>query len=655
MSLKKKIILFFILSILVTAGLLFFYMYRKANDISEESEERFSRMLSAALSKEVQNNLDLTEVNVRSVVENQKVCELFAKRDREALLAYLGPMYEGMQDTFSQAQFHLQDSTSFLRLHKPEKFGDNLRAFRITVNEANEKKVVVKGIEEGVAGFGFRVVMPIFYEGSHIGSFEFGRKFDEGFLKTLQTTYGGEFSLYKFGEEGEEVYVSGTQQTEQIYEEGLTEKIREGETVCTRSDEGRINNYMIPFTSFDGKVLGFLQFKIDRSDILKQNREILLRMTLVTVVLMLMIILLASLFLLRSFKPLYRLMEEASAIAEGDFSHKMQSAGRDEIGLLTNSLGKISESLKKTLSSVSRMAADVAETSENLSAASQEMNASCEEVNRNVLEVSERASEQLRTVETSKEDVGVMAQNITDLNSGIIRINESMESVLQSTGRGIEVSKMLEDKIHKLKTSSQQTTENIHKLNQSSKEIEGIITTIQGIADETNLLALNASIEAARAGEAGRGFAVVAGEVSKLAEQSRDASGRIDALIKEIQSDIRVAVSSMDESNKEVDQGVEVIRDSNVQFGEIKDEVQLTVGQLSEITLLVDQVYLKIDQVLKSFENIVEKSADTTRHVSRVKDTSQDQTRAMSEVAESAIGLAELAADLKEAMAAFRY
>lgn len=655
MSLKRKIILFFVAAVLVTAGVLFFYMQRQANDIIEQTEDSLGRMLGTAMADEISDNLDLTEVNVRSVVENEKVQELFAERDREGLQAYLSPMYGGMKGTFSQAQFHLPDSVSFLRLHKPEKFGDSLKAFRRTVNEANEKKVMVKGIEEGVAGFGFRVVMPVSYQGVHIGSFEFGRELEHGFLKSLQETYGGEFSLYKFGEGEEVILVSSTIEGEQVYEEGFLEEIRNGQSVHTRTKDKRYNNYMIPFTACDGTVIGFIRSRMDRSYILEQNREVLRRMGLVTGVLLLIVITPAWLFLIKAFKPLYRLMEEAKRIAEGDFRGKMERPRNDEIGLLTQSLAMISESLRKILSDIHGMAVSVAETSESLSASSQEISARGEEVSKNVAKVSLLASEQLETVETSKADAGLMAQHITRLHQGVGRINESMDSVRRSTVSGSEMSRLMENKILNLRSVSEKTTGNIDKLNRSSKEIEDIITTIRGIADETNLLALNASIEAARAGDAGRGFAVVAGEVSKLAEQSRAATERISSLIKEIQSDVGLAVSSMDESNREVEAEVRVIRDSNLKFREIEEEVGRTVSQLNDITALAGEVYDKIDELLGSFGSMVEKSENTMKHADSVRDSSRDQTLAMSEVAHSAVDLAQLAAELKEAMQEFRY
>lgn len=655
MSLKRRLIIFFGLSIVLTAFCLFVYMYNATNRIIEESEKDLRTVLSKSIASEVQNHLNITEVNVRSVVENQRVQELFANRDRAGLIEYLSPMYAGLKDTFSQAQFHLPDSTSFLRLHKLEKYGDSLKAFRETVNVANAQKMTVKGIEEGVAGFGFRVVMPVVHQGRHVGTFEFGREFKTKFLDSIKSTYGGDFCIYKFDQDRSVQPVASTTGQEAAYQEGFVDEILKGQNVHSLSKDKKFNFYMIPFTSFDGKVLGFIQAKMDRTHILEENTKITATMIFLVIIIVLAVCLLAYFFLKKSFKPLELLMDHANAVADGDFTREIDLQKKDEIGLLSASFVHISKNLRKMFYEIGTMASNVAATSEMLSASSQEMSATCENINNSIIEVSDLSTQQLDAVEISKSDVHLMAEHIEKLNENVKEINGFMSNVIQSTSDGIKASKLVEDKILSLKSTSQKTTDEIEKLNRSSKEIEDIVTTIRGIADETNLLALNASIEAARAGEAGRGFSVVAEEVGKLAEQSRNSTARIDSIIKEIQSDIYMVVTSMSESNEQVEEGVTVVKDSNRRFIEIEKEVKITVEQLLGISNLVDLIYSKIDKVLESFELLARRSDDSLEHVNSVRESSHDQTSAMSEIANSTIQLAQLASELKESIAHFKY
>lgn len=656
MSLKNKIIIFFTFAIIFSVVLLSSNMFFATNRVIEESEQNLKVVLTNSISDEIQDNLDFTEANVKAVVINENVKKLFAKRDRKGLIKYLSPMYEGLKTNFSQAHFHLPDSVSFLRLHKPDKFGDSLKSFRFTVNTANEQKKMVKGIEEGVSGFGFRVVMPITYDGVHLGTFEYGREFENDFLKSLKDSYGGEFSLYKFDENKNPVYISSTTNKEEVYDDTKSlEKLTQGTSVHTRTKDKKYNNYMVPFASYDGKIIGFIKCTMDRSHIINKN-NIVIRNTLFFILITLSIIIFSSfLFLTKSFKPLYLLMQDANEISKGDFTRNISYSKDDEIGLIGKSFENISSNLRNMLSSIGDMSYNVANTSQMLSASSEQITASNEEVNKNVIDVSIIASNQLEAVESAKEYMNFMADKISQLNNSVKSINKSMNSVIKSTNDGTKASSMIEDKISNLKLTSVKTTENINKLGKNSKEIEDIVTTIQSIASETNLLALNASIEAARAGESGKGFSVVANEVGKLAEESRNSTSQIDTLIKEIQSNISLVVSSMDESNQKLEEGIDVVSSSNEKFKDIENEVRLAVNQISDITNLVENIYIKIDDVLKSFKDIVDKSNETMNHISSVKNISNEQTLAMNEITNSTINLAGLSSDLKDAISKFKY
>ena len=287
LSLKKKIILLFLAAMLGTVTFFATYFYNSTRKLMSQSEKNLETIITNSIAQEIQDNLDYTESNVKSVVENPKLQELFAKRDREGLYKYLLPNYESVKDRFPQAHFHLPDSTSFLRMNKPKKFGDSLKDFRFTVNEANSSKKTVKAIESGVSGFGFRVVMPVSYNGEHVGSFEFGRELEHSFLETLKNSYDGDFALYKLDDKGS-VFVSSTASDKEVefpFPEKL-DKIKNGESFFVTSNDGLKNNYNLPLKSFDGKVLGFLQFIDDRTKIVEQEKEVFRNLFIVVILIL---------------------------------------------------------------------------------------------------------------------------------------------------------------------------------------------------------------------------------------------------------------------------------------------------------------------------------------------------------------------------------
>ena len=656
LSLKKKIILLFLLAMILTVALFAFYFYRSTRELLSESEHNLEVIVTNSIAQEIQDNLDYTEANVRTVVENPKVQELFANRDRTGLYEYLRPTYDSMKDQFPQGHFHLPDSTSFLRLNKPEKYGDSLKDFRFTVNEANRSHKTVKGIEGGVSGFGFRVVMPVSYQGNHIGSFEFGKEMEKSFLENMKQSYNGDFTLYKL-EDDAFTFISSTISEEEIpfpYPKHL-EQLKNGESFFVTSEDKHHNYYFLPLKSYDDKTLGVLQFTEDRTEIVAREQKVFKNLWLVVILMLLILPTLATILLTRAFKPLHALVSDAEVIARGDFTKTFETNRKDEIGMLSNSLNNISSGLKNMFHVIGDMSSEVANTSSEISASSQELTAFNQEVHQNVIDVSELASDQLSSVDEAKANVQYMADRIFELNESVKRINESMESVINSTGEGTDASAKIEERILDLQETSEKTNFKIKKLSEGSIEIEEIINTIRGIAEETNMLALNASIEAARAGEAGRGLSVVASEVSKLAEQSKNSTNSIDALIRDIRENIDSVVSSTLENNEKLEEGVSVVQESKATFGVINSEVQAIVTQVTDITDMVGRIYEKIETLLNGFHDIVEKSDNTMSHIDSVKRISEDQTSAMNEITNSTIALAEMSIELKDAVSKFKY
>ena len=656
LSLKKRIILFFLLAMMLMVGFFALYFYQSTRDLMAQSERSLEAIVSKSIEKEIADNLDFTEANVKAVVENQKVQELFAKRDREGLYEYMLPTYKSMKEEFPQAHFHLPDSVSFLRMNKPEKFGDSLKDFRFTVNEANSTKKTVKGIEAGVSGFGFRVVMPVFYEGTHIGSFEYGRELEHSFLETLKESYNGDFLLYKL-EDGEAKYISSTISEDEIafpYPEKL-DAIQNGEVVFMTSEDETQNYYCMPLKSFDGKTLGFLEFVDDRTDLVMQEKEAFRKLGMVVIAMLIIIPILAMLFLTIAFRPLHALVKDAEVIAQGDFTKHFATNRKDEIGMISKSLDHISGGLKEMFHVIGDMSYKVVNNSEEISVTGEKLSASNREVFQNVVDASTLASEQHVSVEHAKSDVQFMADRISALNESVKLINQSIDSVITSTNEGTDASARIEESILDLQETSENNNVKIEKLNAGSVKIEEIVHTIRRIADETNILALNASIEAARAGEAGRGLAVVASEVSKLADQSKTSTNSIATLIREIRGYIDSVVVSSKENNEKLIEGVSVVQESKATFGAISTEVQMVVSQITDITKMVEQIYEKIETLQTSFRDIVEKSDNTMNNIESVKQISESQTAAMSEITNSTTMLAEMSAELRQAVSKFKY
>ena len=196
MSLKTKIFIGFSVFVLIIFSIFSIYTFNETTKVIISREEEMLRVLTESLGVKMDEQIESAEISAVTLANNSEVQRLFSQKDREGLTRLLLPGYQAIESKISQAQFHLPDSTSFLRLHSPDKYGDSLKDFRFTVNEANEKKEIIRGLEEGVAGYGFRVVVPVSHQGRHLGTFEYGSDFKDAFLGDLKDSYSGEYFIY---------------------------------------------------------------------------------------------------------------------------------------------------------------------------------------------------------------------------------------------------------------------------------------------------------------------------------------------------------------------------------------------------------------------------------------------------------------------------
>lgn len=589
------------------------FMNHQSLEIITEAELREMEMFGDVIDTKLADQIAATEAITLSVARNSEVQRLFALRDRQGLIDMLLPAYEAVQGQYAQMQFHLPDSTSFLRLHQVDNYGDSLRDFRFTVNEANRTQTVAAGIEEGRGGYGLRVVVPMFYNGTHTGSVEFGGNFGAAFLKELQEELGGQFFLYQFADTslawtGETVgdlgLLAGTSESDPWpADPSLLSPVQQGVTQHYLAENGLYNVLLLPLRDFQGSIIGYLKVVQDRAHVVERTNASRVYAYILGLVSALLVA--AVLFVLLSYllKPLQALVKNAGMMEEGDFSEDLSYGNQDEIGQVYRALQQVQAKLREVIGDVVADAGNLASTSEEASAATEETAASIEEVASSVNQFAatvERLSSKAQGVATEAEHVATQA------------IGGS-----EGIAKAVNTSEALQKRIQDLAVT-------VSDLGANTKQIGGILDVINQISSQTELLALNAAIEAARAGEHGRGFAVVADEVRSLAEQVSKATEQIATLIRTIQDGTDKTVQGMEEGTKEAVLSAQITRENG-------ESVQLIIERIRKVTEAIRDMSEDIDQIGTGSENIAaiteEQSASTEQIASAAQDLSAMATR----------------------------
>lgn len=353
-------------------------------------------------------------------------------------------------------------------------------------------------------------------------------------------------------------------------------------------------------------------------------------------------------------KPLKELQGMMKRAEQGDLTAKASYSSKDEIGQINRSFNLMLDSLKSMMQGVS-------ESAEMLSASSQEMSASAEQTSRASQMIAETSGgiaagfeAQVDSISRTSKSAQTMAEDIAAVERSGNEMADLMDGAARSTDRGAEAVDRIMDQMKEIDASVSASQTLVSNLGSLSGEINTIITTINEIATQTNLLSLNASIEAARAGEHGRGFAVVAGEIRKLAEATGRSSLQITEIITDIQQQTGSAVESMAVGVELVAHGVAQSELVSQAFAEIHDSIRKAVQQTEEIREAVGHVAQESQAVSEAMEQASEITRKGAGDVQETSAASEEQLSAMGEISMSAQYLATLAEDLQKELAKFR-
>lgn len=370
-----------------------------------------------------------------------------------------------------------------------------------------------------------------------------------------------------------------------------------------------------------GDVLGVLSISIPMEHIKAASNESLQRsaFTLIATVLATMI---TMYFMLRwvVIQPLHAMTNISRDIAEGegDLTKRVPINGKDEIAELGKWFNVFIEKLQGMISKVAHVTDKVASASVELSATAEEMSKGAEGL-------TSRTAQTATAVEEMNATVAEVAQN-----SG--KAAGMAQETVQTAKGGRDVVTETIDGMQQISDAVTQSASIIAALGKSSDQIGEIVRVIEDIADQTNLLALNAAIEAARAGEQGRGFAVVADEVRKLAERTTKATKEIGDMIRQIQHDTKGAVTSMEDGTQKVSSGVTLVNKTGETLGKIAEMVTQTSDMIRQIAVAAEEQSVATQHIAGDLENVAKVSKESAGGASESAKASHDLSLLASEL-----------------------
>jgi methyl-accepting chemotaxis protein len=604
------------------------------------------------------------------------VQEAFADRDRNLLMDLTLPGFQALSILLGQSiqgQFHIPRATSFLRLNDLDKHSDDLSAFRPAVVNVNFAKKRASGIEVGRYSAAVRGIVPIFADGQHMGSIEFGAGLSSELLSTISKEFNINSAIYfdakssELGayfeaqkEKARGAFVLFAASTKKI-RKGAPDEIRKrviksGKTEVYYDHPGKKAITVSRLVDYNNKAIGTIEIHLDRTEVLAQIAHSRNMSVLAGVVLAL----LGGIFITWLVnhtvnKPVREITNVYASIGMGDFDARAKVNTTDEMGTMASSLNamldntlnliqsqderdRIQDSIMKLLDEISSLTegdltARAEVTEEITGSIADSFNAMAEQLTQVVQSVkgathqvgatsSEISSTTEKLAETTEKQAVQISEAIEEINSMAAAMRQVAEYAVNSTKvseqstlhakQGAQAVEHTNQAMASIRERVQETARSIKRLGESSQEIGNIVQIINDIADRTSILALNASIQAAMAGDAGRGFAVVAEEVQRLAERSASSTKQIDTLVKNIQGEINEAGTSMDESIQRVSEGTKLAGDAHEKLQEIQKVSTDLAKMIQSITSAADKQAKVSETIATTMESVGEVSTKTS-------------------------------------------
>jgi methyl-accepting chemotaxis protein len=626
-----------IIFIVITAimGTLLYSYFLEERLIHDGIKNRQSFLLNS-LDEKISKNMDVGLTNVINFSINQNLLQALKTNNRSLAISTfneISDMYK-KNSSYKDIKLHLHTPqvTSFVRSWKIDKFGDDISSFRHTINHVKKEKKTINAFELGRSGIMLRSVAPMLDTNNqnYLGSIEFAqsvssihKEFTDIDKQYIMLLNDKAFKIAWKAKTNKKVGKFVVANDKWFSDDTIAfANTIDFETLIQQGTLLRDDMFIVmkPLIDISNEHVGYHIIAEDASIV---NSSI--DKTLGTFQLLLSILIVVSLLILTTiymisqkfiFNPLAKLNAEVSS-KEGDLTQEVTVIKQDEIGEVGHFFNLFMKKIATLLSGIKTASSKNQQIVEMILQASQNINKAIEQETKTVSEISHQSTEIKGSIQTSIEKVYTTQSDILDTQGKLNNAKDQLNSLVAKIELFSENETILSEKLKNLQSDASQTKD--------------ILNVISDIAEQTNLLALNAAIEAARAGEHGRGFAVVADEVRKLAERTQKSLSEISTIITVVLQSITDSSNEIYQNSKEIETLVHTsisvkveIEESSKMMYQATETSMESVESSKKVFEKIDTIIEKVTEVEKNSKNSIA-STHEINHASKILSDTADE------------------------------
>jgi methyl-accepting chemotaxis protein len=608
-------------------------MLTSFSSLSEVENDVYSaktKSLNIYLQNQIKAKRDVSLTNGINIASNYYVMKALESSNRDTAINGLQKLVDTYKNNTAyknvRIQIHTKDGRSFLREWKPKKYGDNISKFRFSIKEAIQTHKPISAIEVGRAQIIITGIAPVIKDGTYLGGVEFIQGFnpivkdakqdlDASVLVLLNQKYLSVAKLLKNAPKTKDMVVS---QKKNLIDMQFYDEVKG--LVCQDMQKSfQTAHYFVvkkEIKDFKGDKVGDILIALNLQTVQKTidnaKSGLITQIIIMSIIDIFIVIVLFFILKFSISNPINDLKDRAKELSsgEGDLTQTLAVKSKDEIGQTALEFNKFITKVKDII---------------NIAKSSSSQNTA---VANELSSISDNAGNMALETASIINDTNNMSQNIkNELEISLKEAQESKVGIEAANAKLLSAKEMIFDMTEKVSQSASfeiELANDITELTHDTEQIKDVLTVISDIADQTNLLALNAAIEAARAGEHGRGFAVVADEVRKLAERTQKSLHEINVTINVVVQSITDASDKMNNNSKHMENLIKIAN----QAGDDINETAVTMNDATHASEKTVQDYIqtgkRIDEIVSKIDLINQNTSSNTRSIEEINNAAKE-------------------------------